>query len=531
MTGAGGPAGVAVIRALRAAGQRVLAIDADPSAVGLRLADVPAVVPRADAPGYGDALAGAVGQHRPVALICTVAEEYGALRRGWPRLADLGCRTWLPDPAAVDACVRQGRLRRRACTRPACRTRRPPRPPRRRRRARARGWSSRPVGRGSRDVQLRRRPPPTSPHAFAAVPGADRPDPAHRPGVHRGRPGRPGRHAARRACPAGGDETKAGHLDQGHAPSPSEAVDRAGRPPPWPPSGCTGPANVQGFVADPTATADRFVEINPRFSGGLPLTLAAGADVVGDVPDRHPRSAGRAAAALRPGRADEPVLRRDLHRATAHRSPIRCTSRRRCLRDEPASARAGALRHPPGDRQAGPGRPRAARPPGTTCHHGRHRPARRRRAEPATCSDDARACARTCGCGCRTTRPTGSARCSRGAAEAIAARTGRPGARARRHPHRARVRAGRARRRDPVRAPGGRAAQLQPAQRRGGQPPGGRGDRPAALRADRPGGRRSWPARASPPERVLRRRQPGHRRRCASVSPARLVAGRAPACW
>jgi carbamoyl-phosphate synthase large subunit len=42
--------------------------------------------------------------------------------------------------------------------------------------------------------------------------------------------------------------------------------------------GLTGPANVQGFVADDgTAT---IVEINPRFSGGLPLTLASGADVV-----------------------------------------------------------------------------------------------------------------------------------------------------------------------------------------------------------------------------------------------------------
>jgi carbamoyl-phosphate synthase large subunit len=36
---------------------------------------------------------------------------------------------------------------------------------------------------------------------------------------------------------------------------------------------------VQGFVADDgTATV---VEINPRFSGGLPLSLAAGADLVG----------------------------------------------------------------------------------------------------------------------------------------------------------------------------------------------------------------------------------------------------------
>jgi carbamoyl-phosphate synthase large subunit len=53
--------------------------------------------------------------------------------------------------------------------------------------------------------------------------------------------------------------------------------------------GHTGPANVQGFVADPEALAAdpdapvtvTVVEVNPRFSGGLPLTLAAGADVVG----------------------------------------------------------------------------------------------------------------------------------------------------------------------------------------------------------------------------------------------------------
>ncbi|WP_375335637.1 ATP-grasp domain-containing protein [Blastococcus sp. TML/C7B] len=42
--------------------------------------------------------------------------------------------------------------------------------------------------------------------------------------------------------------------------------------------GLTGPANVQGFVADDGRVT--VLEINPRFSGGLPLTLAAGADVV-----------------------------------------------------------------------------------------------------------------------------------------------------------------------------------------------------------------------------------------------------------
>ena len=44
--------------------------------------------------------------------------------------------------------------------------------------------------------------------------------------------------------------------------------------------GLHGPANVQGFVADDGTTS--FVEVNPRFSGGLPLSIAAGADLVGE---------------------------------------------------------------------------------------------------------------------------------------------------------------------------------------------------------------------------------------------------------
>jgi carbamoyl-phosphate synthase large subunit len=41
-----------------------------------------------------------------------------------------------------------------------------------------------------------------------------------------------------------------------------------------------GPANVQGFVADDGRVT--FIEVNPRFSGGLPLALAAGSDLVGE---------------------------------------------------------------------------------------------------------------------------------------------------------------------------------------------------------------------------------------------------------
>jgi carbamoyl-phosphate synthase large subunit len=44
--------------------------------------------------------------------------------------------------------------------------------------------------------------------------------------------------------------------------------------------GLVGPANVQGFQSEDGAVA--VTEINPRFSGGLPLSLAAGADLVGE---------------------------------------------------------------------------------------------------------------------------------------------------------------------------------------------------------------------------------------------------------
>ena len=54
-------------------------------------------------------------------------------------------------------------------------------------------------------------------------------------------------------------------------------------------TGLVGPANVQGFVAEDGGVTVH--EVNPRFSGGLPLTLHAGADVVTEY------LAGRSSAA------------------------------------------------------------------------------------------------------------------------------------------------------------------------------------------------------------------------------------------
>ena len=119
---------------------------------------------------------------------------------------------------------------------------------------------------------------------------------------------------------------------------------------------------MQGFVADDGAVT--VVEINPRFSGGLPLTLAAGADVVAaylagvrephaplpDLSFRPGVSMSRYFAETYAGRDGSPVVDPCAPRWSAH---------------EPPAAPARAVRHPSRGRQAGPRRRARCRPPGT----------------------------------------------------------------------------------------------------------------------------------------------------------------------
>ena len=105
VTGAGGPAGVAVIRALRGVGHRVIAADADSSAVGFRLADEFARVPRADDPAFAESLLKVAARSGAVALIPTVAEELRPLHAAAGQLGDAGIATWLPHPWSVEHCV------------------------------------------------------------------------------------------------------------------------------------------------------------------------------------------------------------------------------------------------------------------------------------------------------------------------------------------------------------------------------------------------------------------------------------------
>jgi carbamoyl-phosphate synthase large subunit len=273
VTGSGGPAGVAVIRRLVALGHRVVAADADPAAAGGALAAVAATLPRGDHPRFVDALIAVATAEGVDALVGTVAEELPQLTAATERLTAAGVATWLPALDAVDLCCDKVAFARRmvAVGVPHPATAAGP--------AEVAGvpgpWVVKPrAGRGSRGVRLLDDP--------AQVTGALGADPGL---IAQTRlPGREFTADAlvdrdgelRVVVPRWREETKAGISVKGRTFSSAAVVQVVAAA--LAAVGLTGPANVQGFVADDgTVTA---VEINPRFSGGLPLTLAAGADVV-----------------------------------------------------------------------------------------------------------------------------------------------------------------------------------------------------------------------------------------------------------
>lgn len=273
VTGAGGPAGVAVVTALGRLGRPVVAVDADRDAVGLRLAPTSATVPRADEPGFVDALVAVARASGAVALVPTVAEELLALAAGADRLAAAGVASWLPEPDAVLDCTDKWRFAKVA---EACAIATPttglgsaeavPGP-----------WVVKPRhGRGSRDVYYA-----DDEDGLAYAMGR-----VDEPVVQTRLVGREftvDALVARNGVLAGAVprwrlETRGGISTRGETFfDPGLLVDVAAL---LDAVGLTGPANVQGFVADDGSVS--FTEVNPRFSGGLPLSLAAGADLVGE---------------------------------------------------------------------------------------------------------------------------------------------------------------------------------------------------------------------------------------------------------
>jgi carbamoylphosphate synthase large subunit len=273
VTGSGGPAGVAVIRRLVALGHRVVAADVDPAAAGGALAQVAVTVPRGDHPRFVDALVAVALAEGVDALVATVAEELPQLTAGRERLAAAGVSSWLPALDAVDLCCDKmafaRRMRATGVPHPAT--------------ADAPGqvadvpgpWVVKPrAGRGSRGVRLLDDPAEVT---AALAQDADLIAQTRLAGREFTADALVGRDGTLHVVvPRWREETKAGISVKGRtfeSPAVHDVVARA-----LTAVALTGPANVQGFVADGgTVTV---VEINPRFSGGLPLTLAAGADVV-----------------------------------------------------------------------------------------------------------------------------------------------------------------------------------------------------------------------------------------------------------
>lgn len=277
VTGAGGPAGIAVILELARIGITTIGCDIDPFGAGLRLANESELLPPFDDAAYFDELVAVARHHSADGLIVTMTEEMAVLA---PRTVDLGAAGlahWLPPAACVDTCL--DKLRFAEVTE----QHRQPVP------ATAGGsvdealaivpgpWIIKPrFGRGSRQIF-------SADDADAvrdAWPQVDGPilqtrlagreftvdvlvdhDGALVGAVPRFRlKTESGISTAGRTFAAQGlDELVAGLLNcVGHR----------------------GPANVQGFLDDDGTCV--FSEINPRFSGGLPLSLRSGSDLVGE---------------------------------------------------------------------------------------------------------------------------------------------------------------------------------------------------------------------------------------------------------
>ncbi len=277
VTGAGGPAGVAVVRTLVDRGEQVVAVDADPEGVGLALAPLARVVPRAGDGALIDALCALSTEvGGATALVPTVAEELAELHGGRERLAAAGVQLWLPDPEAVATCLDKARF---AAAMAAAGVPVPPTAP-----AERGGpaptlpgpWVVKPrFGRGSRHVLF------AESEAELAAALLLVPDPI----VQQRAPGTEftadalvdRNHELVGLVCRWRLETRGGISTRGTTfvdPAVTEAVAGA-----LAAADLEGPANVQGFAEGSSVW---ITEINPRFSGGLPLSLAAGADLVGE---------------------------------------------------------------------------------------------------------------------------------------------------------------------------------------------------------------------------------------------------------
>jgi carbamoyl-phosphate synthase large subunit len=274
VTGAGGAAGVCVIRALKAHGVRVVAADPDDSAVGRQLADAGDTIPPPDDPGFLDAVGALAAAHGARAIVSTVSAELPVLAEGSATLAAAGLASWLPPAEAIRTCLDKWAFAQAAAAagipHPPTNLGRPDNVPG--------PWIVKPRFAGGAGGVHAVDDLRALPWAIAQMPDAivqTRVEGleftidalVERGGLLAG------------AVPRWRLETSAGVSTKGRTFEDPQLVGQAQQL--ILALGLEGPVTVQGFMLAANGL-HCFTQVIPRFSGGLSLSLAAGADLVGE---------------------------------------------------------------------------------------------------------------------------------------------------------------------------------------------------------------------------------------------------------
>jgi carbamoyl-phosphate synthase large subunit len=263
---------VGVIQALLASGHRVVAADADPQSAGLALTEQCGVLPMASDPALISAVCQLARRTGAEVLISTVAEEIAVLARAPYYLKrDGNLDAWLPQPQVVSTCIDKWEMavlaEREGLAFPPTNlgsSAGVPGP-----------WVVKPRrGRGSRHVHVVHDSEQLS-WALGQVPG---------PIVQSLLPGQEFTvdvladrdHSLLGAVPRWRLQTRGGMSVKGRTFVDSHLVAEVERVSSV--VGLEGPFNIQGFLDEEGRLG--FTDLNPRFSGGLALSLAAGADLV-----------------------------------------------------------------------------------------------------------------------------------------------------------------------------------------------------------------------------------------------------------
>lgn len=254
---------------------RLVALDSDLTAPALACADVPVIVPRADDAGYVPAVLGAVREYTAAALIPTTDTDLRVISRHREAIAGLGCEPLIAEAAIIDVCrdktLTYAHLRRHGIDTPTTYT--PAELARvssksfplfiKPRTGSASRWVHKIEDPLDLDYYLQRVADPIVQEFVAGV--------EHTLDVYVGLTGVP-----RCVVPRARWQVRGGEVSKGVVVKDLEIMRAGRRLVETLGSSVRGLVTLQCIVTPERRI--RFIEINPRFGGGAPLGIAAGAD-------------------------------------------------------------------------------------------------------------------------------------------------------------------------------------------------------------------------------------------------------------